>query len=195
MSASKTLLSSGRTPADVCRAAELGDEALKLLDEHTDAKQFVERLVAGGQPRLAIAWLAHALPERPAVWWAWFCARHAHGEAPPQPIVDALEAIKTWIAEPTDANRRKAMRHGEAVKFDVPAGCAALAAFFSGGSIGPPDRDAVPPPPNVAGKIISGCVLLSAVFTEPEKADDKLKEFARHGLEVADKTQLWTAPR
>lgn len=195
MSASQTLLSSGRTPADICRAAELGDDTLKILDEQADARQFVERLVADGKTRQAIGWLAHALPERPAVWWAWFCARHAHGEAPPQAIVDALEATKTWIAVPNDVNRREAMRHAEAVTFDVPAGCAALAAFFSGGSIGPPDHDAVPPPANVAAKIISGCVALSAVFTEPDKADGKLEEFARHGIEVADKTQLWTAPQ
>ncbi len=186
-----TVLNSGKTLGDVCQAAELSDEALALLADGTDGRGYVERLAAQGNYVDAIRVLAHALPQRPAVWWAWYCARHAHGESPPAPVEAALEATKRWIAEPVDKYRREAMRWAREVEFRTPAGCAGLAAFFCGDSIGPPDRDPVPPEEYTAAKVISGCISLAAVFREPEKAVDRFQEFLKQGLEVAEKTRLW----
>lgn len=186
-----TVLNSGKTLDEICRVAELSEEALALLANGTDGRGYIERLAAQGQFADAVGFLAHALPKRPAVWWAWYCARHAHGDTPPATVQAALEATKQWIAEPDDKNRREAMRWAREVEFRTPAGCAGLAAFFCGDNIGPPDRDAVPPEEYTAAKVISGCISLAAVFCEPEKAAEKLQEFVKQGLEVAEKTRLW----
>lgn len=185
------MLNSGKTLADVCRAAELSDKALPLLADGADGRGYVERLAAQGLYADAIGFLAHALPRRPAVWWAWSCARRAHGESPPAKVQAALEATKQWLGDPNDKNRREAMRWAREIEFRTPAGCAGLAAYFSGESIGPPDRDPVPPEEYTAAKLISACISLAAVFTEPEKASDKFREFVQQGLEVAEKTRLW----
>jgi uncharacterized protein DUF6931 len=189
-----TLLNSGKTVEEICQAAEVSADGCALLDVDTDARGFVERLAAQDRFTDAVRFLAHALPPRPAVWWAWYCARRAHGTAPAPKVQAALEATQRWIAQPADPNRREAMRCAQEVEFRTPAGCAGLAAFFTGESIGPADRDPVPPPQHVAGRIISSCVALAAVFQEPAKAKETFQEFVRQGIEVADKTQLWTPP-
>jgi len=186
-----TVLNTGKTLGDICRVAELSDEALALLADGTDGRGYVERLVAVGHYGDAVRVLAYALPQRPAVWWAWYCARHAHGESPPATVQAALEATKQWIAEPVEKNRREAMRWAREVEFRTPAGCAGLAAFFCGDSIAPPDHDPVPPEEYTAAKVISGCISLAVVFREPEKAQERFQEFVEQGLEVADKTRLW----
>ena len=117
-----TVLNSGKTLGDICRVAELSDEALALLADGTDGRGYVERLVAVGNFGDAVRVLAHALPQRPAVWWAWYCARRAHGESPPAPVEASLEATKQWIAEPVEKNRREAMRWAREVEFRTPAG-------------------------------------------------------------------------
>ena len=186
-----TILNSGKTLGDVCSAAELSPEAMALLGDGLDGKGFVEALTSRGQFVDAVRLLAHALPKRPAVWGAWYCARAAHGDDSPAKVQAALEAIKQWIAEPDEKHRREAMRWARDVEFSTPAGCAGLAAFFSGDSIGPADRDPVPPGEYTAAKVIAGCVTLSAVFNQPEKAPEKFQSFLQQGLEVAEKTRLW----
>ena len=189
-----TVLSSGKTLAEICRAAQLGDDALALLGEGTDGRGYVERLAAEGHAVDALRLLAHALPQRPAVWWAWVCARRAHGETPPAPVQAALDATKLWIGEPTDANRRDAMRCATEANFRTPPGCAGLAAFLCGELIAPPERDPVPPGEYAAAQAIAGCITVAAVFTEPERAEEKFQEFLTRGLEVAEKTRLWDPP-
>ena len=188
------VLSSGKTLEQVCRAAELSDEALALLGDQSDGPGYVQLLADKGHYPDATRLLAYALPQRPAVWWAWVCSRRANGETPTAPVQAALDATKQWIAEPTDANRREAMRLATEVEFGTPAGCAGLAAFFCGESISPPDRDPVPPGEYMAAQAISGCISLAAVFTEPEKAEEKFREFVKQGLEVAQRTNLWIPP-
>lgn len=186
-----TVLNSGKTLAAVAQAAGLSEPAMALLADGTDGRGYVERLATAGHYRDSISFLAHALPKRPAVWWAWYCARLAHGENPAAKVQVSLEATKQWIAEPDDPHRREAMRWAREVEFATPAGCAGLAAFFSGESIAPPERDPVPPGEYTAAKVISGCIALAAVFGEPKKASERFQEFVKQGLEVAEKTRLW----
>lgn len=180
-----------KTVADICKAAELEDEAMALWHDGLDPRDFIAAL---GEKELfvdAVRFLAHALPRRQAVWWAWVCARRAYGEDAPAGVKETLDLTGKWIAEPTDQYRRAAMQQGEAVGFGTPAGSAALAAFLSGDSLAPPDQQAVPPPKYAAAKAIGGAVILAAVAKEPERANEKFQTFIAQGLEVAEKTQLW----
>ncbi len=139
----------------------------------------------------AVKFVAHALPKREAVWWAWITARRAAGEKPAPPIAAVLEATERWIAQPTDPNRRAAMAAAEKAGFDSAAGCAGLGAFFSGESLAPPELQAVPPGEHLTGKAVAGAVTLAAVSSEPEKAPEKFRNFVTQGLEVAERIQLW----
>jgi hypothetical protein len=194
MADAPVVLRTGKTFAQVCDAAELGEEALALRAPGQAPRAYAEALIAAESYADAVRLLAHALPRREAVWWAWVCAKRAAGETPPPEVGALLEATRIWIAEPTDAHRRGVFAQAEAVGFDTPAGCAGLAAFFSGNSLAPPDRDPVPPGEFMAAKAITGSVVLAAVLTEPERAAEKFREYLEQGMLVADKTELWTPP-
>lgn len=185
---------SRRTTADICAVADLGAEARALLDGEAppSPKDFIGRLIAANLHIDAVRFLAHALPRRECVWWAWVCARKASGAEPPPPIKAALDATERWIIQPTEDHRRQTLTFGEAADFGTPAGCAALAAFMTGGSLGPPEAPVIPPGEFMTAKAVSGSVTLSAVVTEPNRAPEKFAEFLNLGLEVADRTKLWT---
>jgi hypothetical protein len=183
-----------RGTAALCAAAEVSEDAAALLAESTAEpaqRVFVASLVERQLFADAVAFLAHALPRREAVWWAWVCARKASGPKPPPKIQAALDATERWIVQPTDENRRQAMLLGEAADFGTPAGAAALGAFFTSGSLAPPEAPPVPPGEFMTAKAVCGSVILAAVATEPEKAPGKFQEYVRLALEVADRTRLW----
>jgi hypothetical protein len=181
-----------RSSADLCAAADLGDEARALLDGGgPPPKDFISRLVAANLHAEAVRFLAHALPRRECVWWAWVCARKVAGDQPPLEIKNALDVTERWIVQPTEEHRRQALLFGEAADFGTPAGCAALAAFMSTGSLAPPEAPAVPPGEFMTAKAVSGCVTLAAVL-DPGRAVERFNEFLALGLEVADRTRLWT---
>jgi len=182
-----------RSTAELSMIAGLSEDAQKLLggDEPVSPRDFLGQLMDKELHIDAVKFLAHALPRREAVWWAWVCARKASGPEPATPIQHALDAAERWIVQPTDEHRRQALAFGEAAEFGTAAGCACLAAFMSGGSLGPPDTPPVPPGEFMTAKAVSGSVTLAAVATEPDTAPQKFGEFMKLGIEVAERTRLW----
>ena len=188
--------SPARGTAELCEVAQLSDDARVLLasaDAHPSQNVFITMLIERELFPDAIRFIAHALPHREAVWWAWVCARKAAGTQPEPPILAALQATERWVMQPSEDNRRQAMYYGEAAQFGTAAGAAALAAFLSHGSLAPPDAPLVPPGEFMTAKAVCGSVTLAAVATEPERAGEKFREYVRLGLEVAARTKLWAA--
>lgn len=174
-----------RSVLALANAAGVGDEARALVEAESTPASYIPKLVEHGLLEDAIRVLTALLPAREAIWWGWVCARKAAGEEPAPEIAVALGAIEQWLREPTDKNRRAAMEAGEIADLASPVGCVAMATFFSGGSIAPPDVDPVDPPPNVANRTLAAGILLSAVMSEPELAPEKLKAFVDQGVHVA----------
>lgn len=175
----------------IAGVAELSDEALALLKPEFDPRAFVERLTEAKMYRDAVQFLAHALPKREAVWWAWVAARRASGANPPPKIAAALKATEDWISNPSDESRRAARAAGEKAEFRTPAGCVGLAVFLSGGSLAAPGAPEVPPGEYLSAKMVSGAVVVAALATEPEKGPEKFQSFISQGLEVARRIKLW----
>ncbi|HEX5438701.1 MAG TPA: hypothetical protein VFW98_16235 [Gemmatimonadaceae bacterium] len=182
-----------RTAAELSEMAELGDEAKALLAPEVMPRAFIALLQEHELYPDAVRVLAHALPRREAIWWAWVCARRTAGDAPPLAVQGALDATERWITQPTDEYRRAAMEAAEQAGFASPAGCAALAVFLSGGSLAPANVDPVPPGEHVAAKAITGAIVAAAVSSEPEQAPQKFKAFIAQGLDVAERVKLWPA--
>ncbi len=177
--------------AQICSVAELGDEAGSLLKDGQAPQEYLALLMEQGHLKDAIRFLAHALPKREAVWWAWVCARRAAGAAPAPKIKESLEATERWIAQPNEDNRRIAMSAAEAADVATAAGCAGMAAFFSGGSLAPPGAQAVPPGAYLTAKAVSGAVTLAAVSGDPEKTPEMFRSFLEQGLDVVKRIKLW----
>lgn len=177
----------------ILSVAELSPEAAGLLRADAQPLDYLNLLVANKLYADAVRFLAHALPKRECVWWAWVCARRSAGEKPPPKIKSALDATEKWIAQPNEENRRGAKAAADAAGIASAAGCAGLAAFFSGGSLGPPEAPPVPPGDYLTAKAVSGAVIFAAVCPAPEKAPDQFKSFIAQGVEVTHKIKLWEA--
>ena len=177
----------------IATVAELGEEAMALLRPDLHPLDFVALLMEKALFPDAVRFVAHALPKREAVWWGWVCARRAAGENPPPKIKAALDTTERWIAQPNEDNRRLAMAAAEKAELGTAAGCAGLAAFFSGGSLAPPDAPPVPPGEFLAAKAVAGAVIFAAVAKEPEKAPEKFRSFVAQGVEVTTRLKLWAS--
>ena len=191
MAAEPQTLRPPRPAVEISAAAELGDRARALLRPDISPQSYVELLIGNEEFADAARFLAHALPKREAVWWAWFCARRASGTDPSPAVRASLSATEQWLVQPNEENRRNAMQAAEQATFGTPAGCAGLAAFFSGGSLAPPDTPVNPPGEFMTAKAVAGCIMLAAVATEPEKAPDRYRAFLAQGIEVTRRIKLW----
>ena len=188
----------GSTPAKIpskavtiSTVAELGEESMALLRPEMHPLAFVALLMEKALYPDAVRFIAHALPKREAVWWGWVCARRASGDNPQPKIKASLEATEKWIAQPSEDNRRSAMAAAQKAELGTAAGCAGLAAFFSGGSLAPPDAPVVPPGEFLSAKAVSGAVIFAAVAKEPERAPDKFRNFVAQGVEVTKRVKIW----
>lgn len=169
----------------ICQDIELDEVARALLAPEFSPAAFLRLLIDKALYADAVKFLARALPKREATWWACLCARSALGENPTQDRVRAVELAEQWVYKPTEEHRRLTLPAAQAAQFNHPASWAAMAAFWSSGSMAPPDVPAVPPAENLTGKAAAGAVMLAAVQTEPEKSEAKYRRFLEQGIDIA----------
>jgi hypothetical protein len=177
-----------RTAHEVCERFDIGDDARKLLKPEATPLQYLELLQGKKFHAAAIQFLAHALGKREAVFWACVCARDS-GMAPD---AAALRAAETWVADPSEKNRRAAQSAALADGAHTAAGCAAMAAFVSGGSLGPPEAPPAPPAEYLTSSNVAGAVFFAAVAKgSGERMSEHLSQFLENGLEVAEGIRRW----
>ncbi len=163
----------------------LDDEAKPIAAGAADAIGVIQALTSKGMTNEALKVLAAALPPQAAVRWAIRCVREtgdlSKGDAA------ALAAAERWTADPNEQNRREAQAAAEKLEFGTAASWAAISAFWSGGSMAPPNVPAVPPPPDLMPQALFGAVSLAAVAQGGEKAPQLQKRFLELGLETQPK--------
>lgn len=135
----------------------------------------------------AAKFLGQALPRLEAVAWA---ARSVRDLTPAdadrdRPEARALRAALLWVGDPTESRRRAAYEAAEACESGDPEALAALAAFFSGGSIAPPDLQVLPAPRDAAGRFAAGAVMTIAV--RQKDIDKTLSDLLDAGALIAAK--------
>jgi hypothetical protein len=173
------------TAQEICQLAAAGGHQLAPPDGATPV-DFLGMLVTDRKLEEAVKFLAFALPRREAVWWACVCARMELAEPAPEPVLNALAAAETWVRKPTDEHRRAAMVAAQAAKFESPAAWAAVAAFWSSGSMAPPDLPEVPPAAHLMGVAVLGAVTLAAVLVSPELAEQKRERYLAAAVNIAN---------
>lgn len=176
--------------AKVCELFELDDEAKPLLEPQHTVREFYTLLGKNQLFADAERLLAHALPKREAVWWAAQCVRSAFGQDLSASDKAALAVAEEWAAEPTEANRRRAEAAAEQSKHETAAGWSAAAAFFSGGSIGPPDLPEVPPKETLSAQAVMVAITMSTTL-DPKQTPARHAEFLSLGARVADGQARW----
>jgi hypothetical protein len=171
--------------AEVCDRFPLSEQGSLYLTPRQSPHEFLEVLTEKRLYPDAVRLLANGLGKRDAVRWACLCLREALGMNPGPKTRPALDAAEAWARYPTEENRRAGLKAAETTGFGAPAGLAALAAFWSGGSLTGPDEPVVPPDEHMTATAVSGAVLLASVGAAPDDVPKRQQRFLLLGLSVA----------
>jgi hypothetical protein len=181
----------GGSAAQIASRIDLALPAKALLRPEMSPKQFLNVLMDRQQYAEAIRFLAHALRKPEAVWWACACAKEAAGPSPAPTASAALQAAEKWVSTQAEESRRAALTAAEKAGLTTPAGCAALAAFLSGGSLAPPAVPAVPPAEGACAQAVAGAVVLSATSRDLPNVQEGYRLALVKGIEVSNGTNRW----
>jgi hypothetical protein len=165
---------------------QLDAAAMTALGGCGDALEALARLEQAGLLIEATRLVAHALPAREAVWWACACSRHTSPSgANPATETTIRDAAEEWVRRQTDEHRRTAMKAAETAGFGSPEAWAAVAAFWSGDSMAPPEAPKVPPQPHFTGLAVAGAVALAAVRGQAARREARLRGFLVSAKDIA----------
>ncbi len=171
--------------ADICARFQPSDDALALMEETLSPALFLERLMDAELFNDAVTFLAQALPKREGVWWACLCVRGSMPRPPEANESAVLEAAEAWVLEPSEQNRRASMTAAEALGFEAAAAWTGAGAFWSGGSIAPPDLPEVPPDDKLTGTAVACAVNVAAHRAPVSKPNDRYRQFLSQGFDIA----------
>ncbi len=164
---------------------QLDPPALAKVEALATAEAAMTTLEAAGMLADALRVAAHGLPKREAVWWTCMCARAVpYAAAIPADLV-AVEAAEAWVRRPDEAARRAAHKAAEAAGFKSTEAWAAMAVFWSGGSMSPEGQPPVPPGEHFSGMAVAGGVALAAVRQTPQHAQARMQRFLASAREIA----------
>ncbi|HVJ51640.1 MAG TPA: hypothetical protein VM689_04220 [Aliidongia sp.] len=167
----------------ICKRFDVSDTGAALLTPELTPLPFLEALLEARAFVDAVNFLAFGLPKREAVWWASVSLRAA-GAAPSGPAHEAVSAAEEWVRRPSEENRIAAGERAERLPQDQPAGWAAWGAFWSGGSMTPPNSPPVPPGATLTAKAVAGAVTLAAA-KDPKRAQERFAQFIALGKDIA----------
>ena len=168
---------------DITQHYEMEEEAADQLNKNTSMVpyDFITLLLRQELYSEAVKFLAHALPKRRSVWWASLCARTAPEE---QTNTQALIAVQRWVQEPNEEHRKNCFNLAEMDQLKSSASWAALAAFWSSGSIADDSIAQIPPPPFQYALAVTAAVNLAAA-AHPS-VNDAFKMLLQEGLDIAN---------
>jgi hypothetical protein len=111
----------------------------------------------------AVKFMAQALPRLETVAWAARAVRDIEPAAAPDSAeASALKSALLWLQDPVEGRRRAAFDAAQAADSASPEAMAAMAVFYSGGSIAPENCEPLPAPREAAGRFSAGAILLAA---------------------------------
>ena len=165
-----------QTSAEWCEWLGLDETAVALAAAHAQPQELVTACRQQQQFESALCLTAALLPKPEAVSWAANCVRNCGKQS--NPILNqALDAGLQWAQEPSEATRRAAERAAAASQFQAAESWIALAAFWSDGSIAPEDQPAVPAPPQLTARAITGALMMAATSGNPGDAEQRYLRF------------------
>lgn len=177
--------SSQPTAADYCRELELSEPAVALLRPRLLPAPFLDLLIAHELFPDAIRFLAFWLPKPVAVHWGCHCVREASGGQLAAADLRALEAAELWTQDPSEEHRRAVGVIAEANRYTGPATWVALGAFWSSGSLAPPDLEPVPPGPTLTAQALTGGLMMAAALGDSRQAGARYRSFLAQGQALA----------
>jgi hypothetical protein len=169
----------------VLQRCDLPAEALALAQGRRDLLDIIQALTDAAFLVEASRVFAHALPKREAVWWACMCAAHSVASLVTPEDVRMRDQAEAWVRQQSDEIRRAGMEDAKRAGFKSPESWAAVAAFWSGGSITALNAPPVPAPPHLPGVAVAGAVTLASVRGAPERQKHRLALFLQSAHDIA----------
>ncbi|MFC6486409.1 DUF6931 family protein [Nitratireductor sp. GCM10026969] len=173
------------TAAEICERVDLSPEAKAYLLPDVSPQGYLSLIVEAEHVGDAVRFLAFSLPIREGIWWACVVA-NSEIEAPSEIESTCLERAAAWVYEPTEARRRSCMEAAELAKFEGAAAYAALAVFWSGGSLAPEDMPEAPADPSLGPIGVGASVLLSLTRGDPQKLGHRFETAIKRGTDIAN---------
>ena len=171
---------------EVCADIELSEEATELLSGGQSPSAFLQLLLDGEMTQDAIRFLARSLPRREATWWACLSARQCIEDSTDKELIAALDLAEQWVYKPTDDLRYAAYQATEKIDKENPMYWAAMASFWSGGSMSPPDAPEVPPADHICSLAVSGAVSLAGLSDDVKESEKKYQLYFKQGVAIAN---------
>ncbi|MDE3175761.1 MAG: hypothetical protein KGM15_06580 [Pseudomonadota bacterium] len=141
---------------------------------------YVRDLMAAPPPSAALAFLAHLLPRREAIWWGCQCVSAASPARAP-----GLQLAQRWVRGPDEALRREALAYSQASDLKAPDAWLARAVGYSGGSLLAPDQPATPPAPDACAQAVNAAAVLAAAAQPAPAVLPWIRAFAEAGIRFA----------
>ncbi|WP_299813786.1 hypothetical protein [uncultured Roseibium sp.] len=139
----------------------------------------------GDAPLTALAYFAHVLPKREAVWWGMKCVAGLDGPGTPDDR-QVLVLSETWVREGDEDARAAVHAAAEAARTESAAVWIGLAAGWSGGSLSPNPEHRVEMPDDLTAKAVNTALLIALGTVEPDKRDEALNSCLSAGLSFAE---------
>jgi hypothetical protein len=171
--------------AEVCQDFDLQDESRKHLVEAPQANSFLACLIHDEGYFDAIRFLAYALPEREAVWWACQCIRCMPVCFQGKIATHALESAEAWVHDSRPESCRKALDAAKKHAFDMPtspAAWTAIAAACTSHELA--EAEGHPEPRLSTAYATAGAVTLAA-SVEADQLVPRCTEFIETGVKIA----------
>lgn len=168
-----------------CAPLKLSPAARELLHDRQRLVEFQALLVEKELFADAVRVTAACLVPRDAVWWGALCLWSLSRPEPPPEVWAVLQAVLTWLREPSDAHRRAAEAAGRAAGPNTPAGTLGLAVFLSEGSLSLPGLPCVAPEPHLTPCTVAAALLQASRKQGPDQAAACQAQFLAIAHEVA----------
>jgi pSer/pThr/pTyr-binding forkhead associated (FHA) protein len=156
---------------------ELSEDAVKLASGCQDRNLFSSMLVDKKLLEDAVRWNAHVLPKPESVLWGCRCVESdmkSQGQPAQQ---SAFKAAAQWGNQPTEENRKEALRWAEAVNYDGMGGSLAAAAAWSGGSLASDNLPIVSPDDRLTGRAVVVALTIALNATAPPDPMNRRNDF------------------
>ena len=141
---------------------------------------YVRDLMGAPPPSAALAFLAHLLPRREAIWWGCQCVSAISPARDP-----GLQLAQRWVRDPDEALRREALAYSQASDLKRPDTWLARAVGYSGGSLLAPDQPPTAPPPDACAQAVNAAAVLAATAAPARAVLPWIKAFAEAGIRFA----------
>src|SRR6185312_8243182 len=147
---------------------------------------FLRNLSANHKFEDAAAFCAHLLPRREAVWWGCGTVRSFLNEVP-QSRAACLVAAETWVHNPNDANRVRALQIGTQSDNSHCLTWLALGAGWAGGMLSTIPNPPVPVPQYLTARAVRIAVLLAASHIAASERPGRTSACITEGIRLAER--------